>query len=554
KPGSGAVMARVVAPRGQFRAIARVRWQLFQNSLRTTRGAFEVAARMIMTGGFVLIGVMGGVGLGIASWYITSQHRTPWLAIIFWGIFVFCQFFPVLSSAFTENLDSSNLLRFPLTFRSYFFIRMAYGSLEPATLLGMLWVLGVGVGIGVADIALLPWACLVLFVFAIENILLARLILFWMEKWLAQRRTREILSVVFFLLLMSIQFIGPAVERFGKSSVPGAIAVAKALSSFQTFLPPGFAASSISAIVEGKILLALMSFTGLCIYGLGFVLILNARLLAQYRGENLSEGSSAGRERNHPVTASWGFPGLSLAVGAVFEKELRYFFRSWPLIFNLVTPIFILLLFVVSNPSRGGNPFAHSPSFAILPVAAAYSMLALTNLLFNTFGADQAGVQFYFVSPASFRSIIFAKNLSQVVLFGVEMVLVFVAVLVLYSTPSLVALCLTAAGVLFALPLNITAGNVLSVYFPRKVDYSTFGRQRASQVSGLLSLAIQILVFGIAASTVLLAYHYRNLWLAVGMLLVLAVLGFLIYFFTLEKIDAMVLKRRDTLLVELSKQ
>jgi ABC-2 type transport system permease protein len=539
---------------GQFGAIARVRWHLFLNSLRTTRGALEVAVRIIVTLWLSLVGLAGGVGLGFGAWYLTSHMRAGLLAAMLWGVFLFCQTFPVMSSAFTANLDSSNLLRFPLTFRSYFFIRMAYGAMEPATLLGLLWILGITVGIGVANPALLPWAALVLAIFAVENILLARLIFTWVERWLAQRRTREILSVLIFVLVMAVQFIGPAVERFGKKPGAGAVHAALDVAVIQQYLPPGIASHAISTMMRGGVLEAFLYFAALSGYGLAFLWILNRRLRAQYHGENLSEGARASAKEKARFREGWSLPGFSEPTNAVFEKELRYYFRSWPLVFNLVAPVFVLLLIMFTRSGQQSSPFGKAPAFAILPIAAAYGMLSLTNVVYNNFGGDHGGVQFFFVAPARLSGVVAAKNLAHTVLFAIEALLVYIMVSLFYRPPAPITTLTTLAGLLFALPLNLAAGNLLSIYFPRKVDYSSFGRQRASQVSGFLSLGIQVLIFGTGGVVVLLAYRAGNLWIAVFTFLLLAAFAFAAYRLILGRIGSLVAKRREVLTAELCKE
>jgi len=162
--------------RGQFAAIARVRWRLFVNSLRSRTGRLELVSRIFIGLAFALGGLGGAVGLGAAAWTFVSQGSVEWLALLLWPVFLFWQLFPLMATTFTENLDSSNLLRFPLSYRSYFLIRLAYGSFDPATALGSLWLLGITLGIGFADRGLFLWAALVLLTFAIFNILLARMV------------------------------------------------------------------------------------------------------------------------------------------------------------------------------------------------------------------------------------------------------------------------------------------------------------------------------------------------------------------------------------------
>ena len=145
-------------PRTQLSAIAWLRWRMFANSLRSTRGKMEVVSRVIMTI-FLGVGGFGGtVGSAFAAWYFVSQGRPEMLAVIFWAVFLFWQLFPVMSTAFTNNPDSGDLLRFPLGYRAYFLIRLAYGSFDPATALGCLWLTGTLLGIAAANPLLLVWA------------------------------------------------------------------------------------------------------------------------------------------------------------------------------------------------------------------------------------------------------------------------------------------------------------------------------------------------------------------------------------------------------------
>ena len=119
-----------------------------------------------------------------------------------------------MATAFTQNVESASLLRFPLSYRSYFLIRLAYGSLDPATAVAGMWLLGIDIGIGVARPSILPWATIVLLAFALVNLVLARMLFAWLERWLAQRRTREIMGILFFLFILSFQLIGPLIAVY----------------------------------------------------------------------------------------------------------------------------------------------------------------------------------------------------------------------------------------------------------------------------------------------------------------------------------------------------
>lgn len=163
----------------QLRAIALLRWQLVVNSLRSVRGRLNLVSRAF--GGLLVLGtgIIGGTVLFLtATWATAGDYRNlQWLALPFWVIFLFWQLFPVLATAFTQNLDSSSLLRFPMSYSTYFLVRVIYGTLDIATALCLFWLAGLFLGISVADPHLAPAAFLTIGLFAVFNILLARMIL-----------------------------------------------------------------------------------------------------------------------------------------------------------------------------------------------------------------------------------------------------------------------------------------------------------------------------------------------------------------------------------------
>src|ERR1035441_4418469 len=109
----------------QLTAIAELRWRMFVNGLRSKRGKMELVSRILVTLAFS-VGGLGGFSLATGlSWYFASQNKAEYLAVVFWPIFFFWQLFPVMATAFTNNPDSGELLRFPLSYRSYFLIRLA---------------------------------------------------------------------------------------------------------------------------------------------------------------------------------------------------------------------------------------------------------------------------------------------------------------------------------------------------------------------------------------------------------------------------------------------
>jgi ABC-2 type transport system permease protein len=542
--------------RGQFAAIAFVRWRLFVNSLRTIRGRLELVSRGFMFLGFGALGLGGSFAMGAGAWYFVAHDRVEMLAVLLWPVILFWQLFPVMASAFTENVDSSNLLRFPLTFPSYFLIRIAYGSLDPATAVGSFWLLGMAVGIGVASPAYLVLALPILLLFAVFNILLSQMIYTWVERWLARRRSREILGVVFLLVMISLQFISPLARRYGSTAAPVLSRVTAQTLPFERLLPPGLASASLARGLHGEYALALGAFTLECAYALAVLWLLNLRLRAQYLGENLSEAVArtakpAGKPR---IQLGWNIEGVPGAVSAVVEKELRYLSRSGPMLFTLLMPLVILLIFRFT-PGKSDGPggiFAHSADLAF-PVGAAYALLMLTNLVYNSFGPDAGGIQFFFASPVRFREILQGKNLAAAFVLAVEIALVWMGTCLMYRPPPWDVVLATVTGVFFVLLVNLIAGNFLSVFTPKKIDFGTFGRQRASNTTAFASLGIQAAVVGLCSVALLAARAYHHIWVAAVVFVILAAGAMVAYFLVLDRIDAIVLKRREAMITELCK-
>jgi ABC-2 type transport system permease protein len=539
--------------RSQLSAIATIRWRMFVNRLRTKSGKLELVSRIFVTLAFA-VGGFGGFSAAIGlSYYFVSENKAELLPLLLWPVFFFWQFFPVMATAFTNNPDSSDLLRFPVTYRAYFVIRLAYGFFDPASALGSVGLLGILLGAGFARPALMPWAAMVLAAFGFFNLVLMQTVFAWLERWLAQRRTREILGVVFILFMLSFQLIGPMLERFEKHPRAEFGQTEEIIVQAQAVLPPGLAGSAIARASHGALISGFAHFAVLVAITIGFGLLLHMRLRAQFRGENLSEAAARPTVKQaQGLTLGWDLPGLSQSVAAVFEKEVRYLARSGPMLLTLMMPVFMLVIFRLGpmNATHQTNFFNRAPDMAF-PAAAVYSLLVLTNLVYNIFGGDSGGMQFFYASPANFRQIVLAKNLTFAAVLVINTGLAFIAVAFFYGTPRPAISIATIAGLLFAAPLNFTAGNLLSIYAPKKRDFSTFGRQNVSQTTVLASLGVQIVIVGMGALAFMVSRLYQNLWIATIIFLALAAMSVPLYVFVLRQLDGLALQRREALLSEL---
>jgi hypothetical protein len=122
------------------------------------------------------------------------------------------------------------------------------------------------------------------------------------------------------------------------------------------------------------------------------------------------------------------------------------------------------------------------------------------------------------------------------------------AVSYFYGTPTLAVTVSTMAAVLFAAPLNFAAGNLLSVYSPKRRDFSAFGRQSVSQITVLISLGVQIVIVGVGVGAFMAARYYGNPWVAALIFLLLSGISITAYAVVLRRFDSIALTRREALL------
>ena len=128
---------------------------------------------------------------------------------------MFWQFVPVLASQTNPGFDGRNLLRFPLRFSTFLMMSIAYGLADPFALAGIMWHAAIGVGISLAWPDLKWWAALALSISVLMNLLFNRMMFAWLERLLAKRRTREIVTVLFIIMFVCIQFSGLILQRWG---------------------------------------------------------------------------------------------------------------------------------------------------------------------------------------------------------------------------------------------------------------------------------------------------------------------------------------------------
>jgi len=538
----GAVMISPLA-RTQYVALARMRLQMLANSLRSKRANFDLAARIIRITFFLVVGFIIGTGLGFGAYQITVDKELRLLPLLFWPVMMLWQLAPVVLASFQEPVDLTLLLRFPVSFGSYVLDYLVFGLFDASSILGGFCLAGIWTGVVWARPELAVWVALAAVLFAAFNVLLTRMVFAWLDRWLAQRKTREVLGMVFLFLILGAQALNPGLYvKHGQPSRQTYVTmlhVAHEANRVQTVSPPGLAALAIGEAERGRGAFIARALGGLALYGLAAGSLLCLRLRAQYRGESLGEApqQAAKAEVRRP-----GFD-LSGPIGAVVEKELRYLARSGVMLYSLVAPL--VMLFILGRSGSGGESLGARYA---LPIGVAYGFLGLTRLVYNSLGGEGAGIQLYFMSPTPMRTVMLAKNFVHLVLFTVELVIVCTIVVLRFGLPDTQMLTTTACWLLFALPVQLAAGNALSITMGYRMTLTRMSREQGATGNGLLSLLIQLLVFAIGAGVYFALLHFGEAQLAAPVFLVLAAGGVTAWIRGLARSDALAARRRDALI------
>jgi hypothetical protein len=181
--------------------------------------------------------------------------------------------------------------------------------------------------------------------------------------------------------------------------------------------------------------------------------------------------------------------------------------------------------------------------------------MGLLAQLYNIFGADGAGVQLYLLSPARLRDVVLAKNITNMSMLLVEVVLAWTVVFAVATAPIRPAAQLSAAfWILFILFTNLTVGTLRSIQSPRKVTLAQTRRMRpaqASKTSGLIVLAILFGCILLQVPVVMLCRSFHNPWLAVWIFAPLAFGAIAAYAWLLQNAERLILTYRDQFAQEL---
>lgn len=526
----------------QYRALVQMRLLLLRRGLQSASSKVSFVLRIVVQLLFASVACLLGIGAGVGAYYAVSEGELRFaqhglfFASLVWQLLV------LLRSTVAHEVGR-NLLRFPIRFKTYVTLWTLSGMLGFTNIAGAFIGIGVFIGAALAGapyLAALATGAL----FFLFNFALSRVSYLWLERFMAHRRTREFLLIVFSLIGILPQLIriyGASVLHY----VPAPIRHAA------VFTPPALLARTLMRDTpSGSRWLAIAINCGVIVVLIALVLY---RLLQEFRGEDLHEASTGRREvARTRAQYTEGNERFERSVPfAVFMNEVNKLRHSGSAIYQTVAPLLFVVLFGFRMAQR-------MPSF-LLPAGAMYLSLSIMGRATNSLGDDGAGAQLYTLAPVRFRDVMIGKNLFAVAMF-LSQIFVLVAITFAVGTPKFWPALYALLFVIFSISVHLWVGNITSIRSAWKIDFSRMNLQsiRAQRRAGGARSSWRTLVaaFGTLGAGVgagLPSILFDMPWLSVLIMFVLAAAASAIYITRLRRFDHITVAELEPALTALSK-
>ena len=496
----------------QVRLVAGVRWRILKNGLRKKHNVWDLIG-MIWVCFF-----SGAIVIGLAFAFFTGGYEflakghAGMMALLFWGIFLWWQVFPIFVAGFGSNFEFATLLRFPLSLRAFYLLGLGYGLSDFAAISSICWVLCMIAGAATAQLSVAPAMILVSFFFVLINLTLERLIGSWLERILAKRRTRELFIALFIMSMVSLNFLNPILQRWGRGAQPKFLRIF----AYLNWLPGSLSGNAVQAAVGANLRGYSLAVAGLVTWAVVTSALLWQRFAAQYAGEMISESAAPAAMRSRVRRRAEGAerPGLlSPQVAAMVMKEFRYLTRNGFAFLTLIIPPVMVIFFTLQfGPGSVLKQHSLKPGI-FFPGILAYLILILLSPAYNSFAFESKGIQTYFMAPVRFRDVLLGKNLFLIGLVTFELALCLALLTWRVGWPGTAMFVSTIMAGAFAVLGQLAIANWSSLSFPKKMEIGKMKGQRNSGVAVWTAFGVQIVVMGVCALVLFAGRWTGNPWL-----------------------------------------
>ena len=293
--------------RAQWLAVLVLRWRILVNTLFRKGKRGELIAKLILYPILIALLFLPAIGAGAVAFYLLSSGHLDRLSWLLWGVFLLTQFVNINLGQPGTTFDPNQLIRFPLSLRSFVLLRLFFGVLSPANLLVTLMCAATAIGIGTALPRLWSFALTAMLVFALVNIFFSRMLFAWVDRWLSTRRAREVFTAFIFVGSLGFQYLNISMNtgytrRHGNTAnAERWRSVGRAYDRAQpalALLPPELTALSLRNAVYDRRFAFTMQTAACAFYGALFLGVFALRMRTEFRGEALSDPARAARPRH----------------------------------------------------------------------------------------------------------------------------------------------------------------------------------------------------------------------------------------------------------------
>ncbi len=545
----------------QLKLVAGLRWGLLKNGLRQKNSRWDLVGMILaaVTSGLLVIGLCFAFYAG-TSFFLT-RGRANWIALLFWALFLWWQLFPVFVAGFGANFAFKNLLRFPMSLRTFYLLGLGYGFADFAAASSLCWIAAMIVGASVARFSIVPALLLICLLFVLLNVTLERLVGSWLEKMMAKRRAREIFIGVFMLMLVSMNFLSPLIQRYGTTSRPRLLEYLP----YINWLPGSLAGNAVSGAATSSLSGLATGVGGLFAWLLVLSTLLLQRFKAQYMGEEISESAAPERSKKKTAiglppagaggkkaaqAAAWDGPSfISPQVAGVVAKEFHYLMRNGFSFVTFLLPPIMVVFFTLQFTGRSSPLKEHAigPEM-FFPAIMAYLILILLSPAYNSFSFEGKGIQCYFMAPIRFRDVLLGKNLFLVSLVALELSVSLAVLVYRVGWPTMPRFFATIGAAAFAVTGQLTIANWSSLSFPKKMEIGKMKGQRNNGVAVWTAFGVQILVGGVATLVLLAGRWFDSPWLPAAAFVGLTIATVGGYVASLSSLDELAERKKELLI------
>jgi len=499
--------------------LIQLRWRIFLNGLRKKNRQAELGVNAVGSVFVVIFWTVSTAAFGGLTYTQMEDQGTQIVAILLWVIFVTWQLEAIISSS---GVNFQEIARYPISFRLYLFLNVCYGIFDPSAFLRMLWLLAVWVGIALARPEWKITAAGLCALFALFNVLCHRVLSGLFRRFQTSRKGREIIAIMTLLMGVFFQLVVRTWARPGRFHASSALA--NFLEPVGRVAPPGLVAHGLGMESVPSLPISL-----LVLYSLIAFAWLWRQSRRIYEGEVYSESVAVRRPRK--VQSGWVFVGGDQIFDAIVEKEFRYIRQNPRVIFQMLYVPVVAMIPIVSQSFGDRGALGSRRMDFFHGMFAAFLVYGATSLAYNIFGMDHTGFSRWLVSPILLRKVMTGKNLTHGAIVAV-IYLVVSSGMMAFSLISWLSFATTTIAFAAFLIIVLGAGNMVSVYWPRRIDPSQPRSQVISKAAGysalltlvLIAVFVGLAVFGVwkwdlewfplalGAATLLLALKLYSYW------------------------------------------